>query len=182
MLFRILILLLTLCLLSCEDSSKKNDTLAIVTVFIKENCSVSEYMCLPLRNAYHYFCDTLQQNISFQGFVPSPISTDSTIAQFKQEYSIPFSIERDWDDNSAQSQIGGPGVQTLSFGATVTPEIFIEFNEQIVYSGMIDNSYMTIGQWSEPTENYLFEILMKIINNEPIINTQTTAIGCIINN
>ena len=181
MAFRVTVLLIFLCFFSCEKTSKKTDPLAIVTVFTRQNCPISEYMCLPLRDAYRFFCDTLEQNILFQGFVPDPMASDSSIYKFQQEFDIPFSLIKDWNDNSSSSSIGGPGEYTLHYNPSVTPEVFIEFNGEIVYSGMIDDSYSSLGSQSEPTENYLFDVLMQIVNQESIIKNQTTAIGCNIN-
>ncbi len=178
---RVAVLLISLCFFSCEKTSIKTEPLAIVTVFTRQNCPISEYMCLPLRNAYRFFCDTLEQNILFQGFIPDPISSDSSIHQFQKEFDIPFSLTRDWNDNSSSSSIGAPGDHTLHYAPSVTPEVFVEFNGEIVYSGMIDNSYFSLGDWSEPTENYLFDVLIQIVNGESIIKNQTIAIGCNIN-
>ena len=63
----------------------------------------------------------------------------------------------------------------------VTPEVFIEYDDRIVYRGMIDNSYEALGQWSLPTEHYLTNVLTNIVNGEEITYFETTAVGCIIN-
>ena len=33
-------------------------------------------------------------------------------------------------------------------GATVYSEVFVEYNNTLIYNGMVDNSYTEIGQWS----------------------------------
>ena len=42
-----------------------------VTVFLYENCPIAQYMCGPLRDAYSYFCDTLNEAVFFRGFSPN---------------------------------------------------------------------------------------------------------------
>ena len=46
------------------------------------------------------------------------------------------------------------------YNPVVTQEVFIELNSDLVYRGMIDNSYQELGQWALPTENYIFDVLI----------------------
>ena len=46
---------------------------------------------------------------------------------------------------------------------------------------MIDNSYQALGQWSLPTQNFLFQVLTDIVNQEEIVYFETDAVGCLIN-
>ena len=147
-----------------------------VTVFLYENCPIAQYMCGPLRQSYRYFCDTLAEEIIFRGFSPNAFSTDETLENFKSKYDVPFDLQIDFDADTNQ-----PGDQTQFYKPRVTPEVFIEHNGQIVYRGMIDNSYQELGQWSLPTENYLATILTQIVNEEDISYFETEAVGCIIN-
>jgi hypothetical protein len=156
-----------------QDCSKAN---ARVTVFIYENCPIAQYMCGPLRDAYRYFCDTLGQEIIFRGFSPNSFSTESTLENFQIKYDVPFDLYLDFDSESKQ-----PGDQTQFYGPIVTPEVFVEVNEVLVYRGMIDNSYQSLGQWALPTENYLVTILTQIVNEEDISYFETEAVGCLIN-
>ena len=147
-----------------------------VTVFLYENCPIAQYMCGPLRNTYRYMNDTLNQNIIFRGFSPNSFSTELSLVNFQLEYDIPFELLLDY--NSIE---GEPGPYTQFYNPIVTPEVFIELNGQLVYRGMIDNSYQSLGQWSPSTQNYLLDVLTSIINNEEIIYFETEAIGCLIN-
>jgi len=147
-----------------------------VTVFLYENCPIAQYMCGPLREAYRYFCDTLNQEIIFRGFSPNAFSTESSLEDFKIKYDIPFSLERDYDTINNQ-----PGPYSQYYTPIVTPEVFIELNDTLLYRGMIDNSYQSLGVWSLPTENYLVNVLTQIVNDEDICYFETEAIGCYIN-
>ena len=153
----------------CEEPTR-------VTVFLYENCPIAQDMCGPLRRAYRYFCDTLAEEIIFRGFSPNALSTDETLENFKSKYDIPFDLQVDFDSDGNR-----PGDQTFFYRPTVTPELFIEHNGQIVYRGKIDNSYQELGTWSFPTENYLSTILTQIVNEEDISYFETEAVGCIIN-
>ena len=147
-----------------------------VTVFLYENCPIAQYMCGPLRDAYSYFCDTLNAEILFRGFSPNSFSTQESLIDFVIKYDIPFDVM--WDYNQTNNV---PGPHTQFYLPIVTPEVFIEFNGNLVYRGMIDNSYEALGQWSPPTENFLHDILMQLISGEEFVYSETEAIGCFIN-
>ena len=133
-------------------------------------------MCGPLREASRYFCDTLNQNILFRGFSPNSLSTEETLIQFVNKYDIPFNVSVDYNHINNQH-----GSYTQYYQPVVTPEVFVEVNNELVYRGMIDNSYQELGQWSLPTEHYLTNILHQIVYGETIKFLETTAVGCVIN-
>ena len=160
--------------LSCERDQANQETK--VTIFTFESCPISQYMCGPLRDAYWYFCDTLNEDILFQGFSPNSFSTEESIENFVTKYQIPFPILIDYN---LKENTHGP--YTEHYLPIVTPEVFVELNGELVYRGMIDNSYQTLGEWSPPTEDYLVDILTSIVNEEEITYFETEAVGCLIN-
>jgi len=162
------------CQNTCELES--NNQATRVTVFLYENCPIAQYMCGPLRNTYRYVCDTLNQDIVFRGFSPNAFSTELSLTTFQTQYDIPFELLLDY--NSTE---GVPGPYTQLYYPIATPEVFVEQNGEIVYRGMIDNSYQSLGQWSPPTENYLLDVLTTIINNDEIFYSETEPVGCLIN-
>ena len=169
---RVLIIFGITFLFSCEKDDRSR-TLAdptTVTVFLYENCSISRYMSGPLRNSYRYFCDTLNADIFFQGFSPNTFSTNESINNFVEKYDIPFNVSLDPN-----------GVYSERYQPIVTPEVFVEFEGRVVYRGMIDNSYESLGEWAPATQHYLSNILYDIVNGEDITYFETTAIGCFIN-
>ena len=161
---------------SAACSPKPNKSGVMVTVFLYENCPIAQYMCGPLRNTYRYFCDTLNQDFMFRGFSPNAFSTEESVSDFMLTYEIPFNIALDYNNITNE-----PGSYTQQYFPTVTPEVFIELNGELIYRGMIDNSYQSLGEWSLPTENYLLDVLTRIANEEEIVYFQTEAIGCLIN-
>ena len=86
------------------------------------------------------------------------------------------SIIHDYDEINQE-----PGLHTQYYWPSVTPEVFIEHNGSLVYRGMIDNSYQSLGQWTYPSENYLMDILNEIVAGAEITYTETQAVGCLIN-
>ena len=165
---------------SCEKNNPNASSIQneiTVTVFIYENCPIAQYMCGPLRDAYRYFCDTLSQEILFRGISPNSFSTEETLENFAIEYDIPFDVFIDYDHINSQH-----GSYVQHYSPFVTPEVFIEANSELVYRGMIDNSYQELGQWALPTKNYIFDVLTQLLDGETITYFETTAIGCVINN
>tara|TARA_Y100001968_G_C19202288_1_gene640572 strand:+ start:51 stop:686 length:636 start_codon:yes stop_codon:yes gene_type:complete len=162
----------------CESicDPKPNNIGLMVTVFLYENCPIAQYMCGPLRNTYRYFCDTLGHNMVFRGFSPNSLSTEASLSNFVVKYDIPFAVTSDYSEENNE-----PGLYTQSYLPIVTPEVFVELNGELIYRGMIDNSYEALGDWSSPTEHYLVEVLTNVVNNQEIVYFETTAIGCFIN-
>ena len=162
------------CKYVCQPKPNAQDVM--VTVFVYENCPIAQYMCGPLRNSYRYFCDTLNQGFIFRGFSPNAFSTQESLADFVMKYDIPFTVSRDYNEID-----GEPGLYTQNYLPIVTPEVFIELNGELLYKGMIDNSYQSLGQWTPPTEHYLIDILNQLVNEEEIVYFETEAVGCFIN-
>ncbi len=176
---RTILLLALIIFSSCEKKnpnafSFENDI--TVTVFLYESCPIARIMCGPLRDTYRYFCDTLKHEILFRGISPNPLSTEETIEDFVIKYDIPFDFFLDYDHINSQH---GPYFQY--YNPVVTPEVFIELNSELVYRGMIDNSFLELGQWTFPTKNYIFDILTQILDGERITYFETQATGCYIN-
>ena len=163
-------------ILSCSPDQNTSEKNIVVTVFLYENCPIAQDMCGPLRDVYHYFRDTLNKNINFRGFSPNAFSTSQTISLFQQEYSIPFALNLDYDTIN-----GVHGAHTLQYFPIKTPEAFVECNDELIYRGMIDNSYLELGVFLEPTEHYLFQVLEDLINGENVAYFETIPIGCLIN-
>ena len=69
------------------------------------------------------------------------------------------------------------------FEATVTPEVVV-YNEskgQLIYRGRIDDAYARVGKRKRiTTTSELKNVLESIRNNQPIMVSNTRAIGCFI--
>ena len=130
------LLLIFLFLLACEEEigsslceeTEKLPANTVVTVFLYENCPIAQYMCGPLRDAYRYFCDTLNQDILFRGFSPNSFSTEESLINFMETFDIPFNVSLDYNHINNQH-----GSYTQYYQPTVTPEVFVEVNNDLVY-------------------------------------------------
>ncbi len=107
------------------------------------------------------------------GVFPSQTATNTSIRKaFAEKYKLPFLLTDD-------------PLQTLTnqLSAQITPEVFVinKKNNQLIYRGLIDNSYIRVGKRrSITTEFHLRNALEQFFagNLEQIKSTE--AVGCII--
>ncbi len=141
-----------------------------IYVFLHENCIISQFYTLPLKELHTTFAS---EQIQFIGLFPNHSSQPKSIQQFKEKYQIPFELKTDHT-----RQI------TNSLNATVTPEVVIynESQNQILYQGRIDNSYARVGKKRQiTTSSELKDALEAIVSDTPILTPKTQAVGCFIN-
>ena len=165
--FKNIILVLTI--ISCHRDpvlDNNNGPIIKVSVFLSENCPVAQYMTMPLISCFEAFSS---DSVIFVAYFPNLLSDEESISNFSNKYSIPFDCI---DDNK--------GEMVSLFGATVYSEVFVEYNNTLIYSGMVDDSYTEIGQWSPPENNYLYNVLDQLLMGNDLEFSSTTAIGCII--
>tara|TARA_B100000902_G_scaffold291254_1_gene277557 strand:- start:118 stop:627 length:510 start_codon:yes stop_codon:yes gene_type:complete len=167
---KIHLIILSFLFFSCEKNidtdPQNNEFLIEVSVFLSESCPIAQYMTLPLKNSYNQFAS---DSVIFTAYFPNLLSTQESIYNFKQKYSIPFSC---LDDNT--------GEMVSLLGATVYSEVFIIFNGEVVYKGMIDDSYTSLGQWSPAENHYLYDILEQLIGGGGVDFYETIPVGCLI--
>ena len=166
-----LFLLALILFISCEKNENPpadidQNILIEVYVVLSETCPIAQYMTLPLKNAYDSFAS---DSVVFTAYFPNLLSSQTTISEFAQKYSIPFDCID--DDN-------GEIVSLL--GASVYSEVFVKFNGLLVYKGMIDDSYTDLGEWSPADNNYLYNVLEQLIEGGGVEYFETEAIGCLI--
>ena len=67
------------------------------------------------------------------------------------------------------------------WGVTTTPQLIILNNKnKQVYSGKIDDRFLSLGNQKPPSENYLEKVLNSLLKNEEVKTENTEPIGCII--
>ena len=157
--------------ISCEkdelsEISDNNETNSLieVTVFMFELCPVAQYMTLPLRNLHEEFAS---KNIIFRAIFPNLISTQETVLNFSNEYSFPFNCILDENQEMVNQ-----------FNASVYSEVFVHFSGNLVYKGMVNDSYSALGQWSPPENHYLYDVLSQLVQGEKVKYFENNAIGC----
>lgn len=139
-----------------------------VLVFLSPDCPISQKYTLTLKNLHKEF---EEKRIHFYAVFAGNYYTDSEIEKFKNKYQLAFNIIRDRNFELVKKT-----------GATITPEVFLlDENLQIVYSGAIDNWYVSLSKKrSVITEHYLKEALTQWLEEREILVKKTEAVGCII--
>ncbi|MEC8826407.1 MAG: redoxin family protein [Verrucomicrobiota bacterium] len=139
-----------------------------VEIFVSTDC--------PIANAYSPEFSRLNDEYGARGVefllvYPDPSTTDSDIAKHREEYSLTI-----------------PGVtdpahkRVKAAGAKITPEAAVyDADGELVYRGRIDNLFNDYGDKRRTTTTYyLRSVLEKLIKREPLLFTETKAIGCYI--
>lgn len=167
-----IILILFIFSISCEDVNNvvddnlEENSLIEVYVVLSETCPVAQYMTLPINDAYEAFAS---ESVVFTAYFPSILSNSTSIASFAEKYSILFNCI---DDNN--------GELVSLLGATVYSEVFVKYNNNLVYRGMVNDSYTALGQWSQANNDYLYDILELLLQGEALEYYENEAIGCLI--
>lgn len=144
-------------------------TRATVFVFLSQSCPICQSYTLPLKELYKHYG---KQNIRFVGIFPDSEATPKELNEFKKTYAIPFELLPD-----------SAGTITKKFGATITPEVFVEDEAgRIIYSGRIDDSFYAVGKRRKVvTTHELADALESHIRGSVIKVSKTQAVGCLIN-
>lgn len=150
-------ILMSLCTLG-QDQLK-------VTFFLSSTCRVCQYYALPMRELFHEFAGA---NVEFVGMFPGRLESDSTITHFKEKYLIPFSLQKD-------------SIEHMRLGASITPEVAVERNGELIYLGRIDNSFESVGKKRAVVNSYeLKNVLTDLAKGGVPAFKSVPAIGCII--
>ena len=167
--FKIL-LTISIAILMMSFSNNKNESPKETTVyiFLSETCPICESYTLTLKELYKKYSD---KNVKFIGVFPNYYADSDSIKVFKEKYSIPFDLILDKD-----------AALTKRFGATITPEVFVENKKkEVLYSGRIDDTFYSLGRRRKViSSNELDDALNSIVNNEKTKAPKTQAVGCII--
>lgn len=139
-----------------------------VTVFLSTECPVSQQYVPRLRELYQEFSG---KNISFTAFFPLSTDDYKAIGRFRRDYSLPFPTKPDPSQQTARR-----------FRASITPEVVVQdSNGSVVYQGAIDDWFVSLGKHRpEPSQHYLRNALLALLNNQPILPARTEAVGCYI--
>lgn len=158
-------------LLLTFNSTKASGVKDSITIyyFLLEDCKICQYYTDTFEELYNEYDD---DHTSFIGLFPNRFSSEENIALFKKKYNIPFPLKREYFQT-----------KTKEFGVTVTPEVVV-FNEtenEIVYRGRIDNSYVSLGKRRRVvTSEELKSVLTGIRTKGDSKYENTDAVGCFI--
>ncbi|SKC15008.1 redoxin domain-containing protein [Dyadobacter psychrophilus] len=140
-----------------------------VILFLDPECPVSNAYMKEIKSIY---ADYSAKGVSFEAYFPMETVTEKDIQAFLKKYNATFPGFPDPELRKAKR-----------YKATVMPEVVL-LNEAgvTVYQGAIDNWFYALGK-SRPkaTELYLRNALEATLNGNPMMQSKTQAIGCLIN-
>lgn len=163
------ILSIILLAFSATLSVGQTDSLKVI-VFLSETCPICKSTTPELRKLSNEFAS---KGVEFIGVFPSQTATnESSRKAFAEKYNLSFSLI----DDPQQSL-------TRQLNAEITPEVFVlnKKNNQLIYRGLIDNSYIRVGKRrSVTTEFHLRNALEHFFSGNVDQIKSTEAVGCII--
>jgi len=136
-----------------------------VLYFLSPTCQICRFYSLEMRDIHAEYAP---QGVNFQAFAPGSFVTDSALVAFQRDYQLPFAVVK---DDFLHRQIN----------ATVTPEVFVLYQDELVYYGRIDDSFVRVGKRRTHVKNReLRDALEALVHNKPIEVHHMSAVGCII--
>lgn len=139
-----------------------------VYIFLGETCPICQYHTLTLNQLNTEYA---QKGIEFIGVFPNPDSDSTTIEEFRNEYQVNFTLQKD------------KGRQLMKkLQATITPQVFVVGgNDSVYYKGRIDDRYETLGKRKRtPVVPDLQNALDELLAGKPILLPETKPVGCFI--
>lgn len=150
-------------------TSAQTDSL-MVYIFLSETCPICKSTTPELQSLY---ADFANKGISFRGVFPNKsVSSIETREAFASKYKLKFPLVGD-PEHSLTNQLN----------AQITPEVFVVRvkNNELIYRGLIDNSYIRVGKRrSITTAFYLRNALEQYLSGQVSTIQPTDAVGCFI--
>jgi hypothetical protein len=141
---------------------------AVVFVFVTIDCPISNRYAPVVRQLNDTFA---ARGIQFWLVYPNPFDTTDGIRKHLKDYS--YKNDALLDPDHALARLAK---------ASVTPEAAV-FDPQgrELYHGRIDDQYVNLTlQRPAPTRHDLEDALNAVVNGKPIVQAETTAVGCFI--
>ena len=147
---------------------RAKDAKAIVFIFIRTDCPISNRYAPELRRLHEKFA---KSGVRFWLVYPDPGETSVIIRNHMKEYEYRLSALRDPEHKLVKMT-----------GAQVTPEAAVFApGGPMVYRGRIDDRYVAFGKARPaPTTRDLEEVLDAMLEGKPVTKKTTAAIGCFI--
>ncbi len=138
-------------------------------VFMSPTCPICKSITSELRAIDAEFPDSI---VSISAYFPSKSGTEETVHQFGVKYKLKFPMIQDSGFTLAQK-----------LKASVTPEVVLidRSTNQIVYRGMVDDSFASVGKRRTIVKNhYLRDAITELLNGKSPATSETKPVGCII--
>lgn len=138
-----------------------------VWVFLDVDCPVSQFYTNVLNEYQQEFKN---DSVLFYAVFPHLEDNDEAIQAFVNKYDFKVNI------------VGDPDLKfTRKFDAKATPEAFITRGDSILYRGVIDNSFVAVGERRCGTDQfYLRYALKQLTSSNQKFVTRTKPVGCTI--
>lgn len=139
-----------------------------VYAFLSTECPISQQYTRQLST----LCERFKPlGVRFVAVFPLRTDSPAVIERFRTEFNLPFPGQPDTGSQLARR-----------FRARVTPEVVVtQADGQVRYQGAIDDWYVDLGKHrSKPTQSYLAEALDALLHNQPVMQSRTEAVGCLI--
>lgn len=145
-----------------------NDARAIVFIFIRTDCPISNSYAPELHRLHEKFA---KSGIRFWLVYPDPGESSEIIRKHIKEYEYRLSVLRDPEHKLVKMT-----------RAQVTPEAAVfSPGGRMVYRGRIDDRYVAFGKTRPaPTTRDLEQVLEAMLEGKGVENKTTIAIGCFI--
>lgn len=152
--------------IKAKTKSNSNNNKIQVFFFFSTTCPLCKYFTKELNQINELYGTKTKMTIVFPG--------KYKVKEIKK-YNATFDINMNFHIDSKLKM-------SQKLNATVTPQVIVTRNDTILYSGLINNSYLNIVNLNvNKAENYLANALDTIIVlNKKIINCKTEPIGCLI--
>lgn len=141
-----------------------------VIVFMSETCPICKSVTSELRGIDEIYPDSV---LSITAYFPTRTAKDpESLRQFARKYNLRFDLIPDSNF-----------IHCSRLQATVTPEAFLidVSTNRIMYRGMIDDSYASVGKRRTIVQNqYLRDAIEAYRNGKTPVITETQTVGCII--
>ena len=145
-----------------------NDARAIVFIFIRTDCPISNSYAPELHRLYDKFA---RSGVRFWLVYPDPGESSQIIRKHITEYEYRLNVLRDPEHKLVKMT----RVQVTPEAAVFSP------SGRMVYHGRIDDRYVTFGKTRPaPTTRDLEQVLEAMLEGKRVANKTTIAIGCFI--
>ena len=135
-----------------------------VYIFTTTDCPISNRYAPEIQRLAAKF----GSQAAFVLVYPVPTDTPQAIDLHKQKFGYTIAHVRDTDRKLLKRT-----------GVTVTPEVAVMKESELVYRGRIDDRYIDFGKdRPNPTKRDLEDALTAVIAGKAVANKETRAIGC----
>ena len=159
--------MLSLLLVSDLDPLSPHGEKAVVLLFIRSDCPISNRYAPELQRLYKEYSS---KGVEFHLIYPESGLTASAMEVHRKEYgyTIPALLD-------AHHQFVNRA------GARITPEAAVFIQGKMVYLGRIDDLYADLGKARRAAQHHdLEEVLSAVTAGKNILPHETKAIGCAI--